>query len=400
MRLLICLAAAAAAAQDLKPLFDGKTLKGWHQCNGKATYSVEKGEIVGRTVEGSPNSFLCTDREYGDFVLELETKTDPVLNSGIQIRSHKYATDQEVITENKGSRRVRHPAGRIHGYQVEIANEASGSSGGIYDEARRGWVANIATDPAASKAFKDNQWNKYRIEARGDRIRTWVNGVPAADLTDSMDLTGYIALQVHSFKGPHPAEVRWRNVRLADLGKHQWRRIFDGSTLKGWKVDGGGEWKATDGALYGKQPGGTGPRGLLISEAEYADFTLRLKYKITQGNSGVFFRMASPPSAKEMGFEVEVDPARDAGGLQAPGTRGWLQHTGPVEQTPFYRAGDWNEMTVSAHGRRIVVHVNGKQASQSLDDPGRLTGHLALQLNPRTALEVWYKDIDILEKAR
>jgi hypothetical protein len=374
---------------EMQPLFDGKTLDGWRQCNGKATYHAEGGQIVGRTAEGSPNSFLCTEREYGDFILEYETKTDPALNSGVQVRSHQYATAVG-----------RHPAGRVYGYQVETATEKSGASGGIYDEARRAWVANIAQDPVASKAFKDNQWNKYRVEARGDLIQTWVNGVPCAKLTDSMDLAGFIALQVHSYKGDKPAEVRWRNIRIDDLGRHRWRRIWDGATLNGWKVDGGGEWKVVDGALRGTQPGGSGPRGFLVSDADFDDFTLRLRYRIATGNSGVFFRMAAPPSPKEMGFEVEVDPARDPGGLQAPGTRGWLVHTGPIEQTPYYRKDDWNELTVSAHGRRIVVHVNGTKASESLDDPGRTTGRFALQLNPRTPLEVWFKDIEVLEKAR
>lgn len=395
MRLFLCLVPVVLSAQ-MKPLFDGRTLAGWTQCNGKATYRVENGEIVGLTAEGSPNSFLCTDREYGDFVLEFETKTDPRLNSGVQIRSHRYSADTEVLTENKGKRKARHPAGRVYGYQVEVSNEEAGTSGGIYDEARRGWVANIVSDPAASKAFRDNQWNRYRVEASGDSIRTWVNGVPCANLTDSMDLTGFIALQVHSFKGDRPAEVRWRNLRIEDRGKRSWTRIFDGTTMSGWKKDGGGVWTIVEGALKGTQPGGSGPRGFLISERAYGDFTLRLKYKILSGNSGVFFRMSDPPSPKEMGFEVEVDPERDAGGLQAPGTRGWLVHTGPIGNTPHALAKDWNEMTISAHGRRITVHVNGVKASESVDDPGRLEGKFALQLNPRLPLEVWFKDIEVM----
>ena len=155
---------AMAAAPAWTPLFDGKSLKGWKPCNGSATYKVEKGVIVGTTAEGSPNSFLCTEKSYGDFVLEFEVQVDPRLNSGVQIRSHQKET------------------GRVYGYQVEIANEKEGVSGGIYDEARRGWLANIAQNPTASKAFKDNHWNKYRVEAMGDHIQVTVNGVAAADL--------------------------------------------------------------------------------------------------------------------------------------------------------------------------------------------------------------------------
>jgi len=177
-----CQSAPQPPEEGMVPLFDGRTLNGWKQLNGKATYKVEDGMIVGTTVPGSPNSFLCTTKNYGDFILEFEVKVDPELNSGVQIRSHQYEHDVTVHTMgSRGPVTRSWKAGRVHGYQVEISNEATGTSGGIYDEARRGWLANIKDDPAASKAFKDNQWNKYRIEAIGDSIKTFVNGVPCAD---------------------------------------------------------------------------------------------------------------------------------------------------------------------------------------------------------------------------
>ncbi len=132
-------AAALSAAAGPVPLFDGRSLKGWEVCNGQATYRVEDGAIVGRTAEGSPNSFLCTTRDYGDFVLEFETKTDPVLNSGVQIRSHRYVGDAGArVFDGTRIAERKFPKGRVYGYQVEISNEQSGASGGIYDEARRG----------------------------------------------------------------------------------------------------------------------------------------------------------------------------------------------------------------------------------------------------------------------
>jgi hypothetical protein len=185
-----------------------------------AKYHVEDGAIVGTTVEGSPNTFLCTEKEYGDFILEFEVKVDPGLNSGVQIRSHAYETEKTTWIERDGKKRQRvFPAGRVHGYQVEISNEAAGTSGGIYDEARRGWLQNIADNPKASKAFKDNQWNKYRVECRGDSIKTFVNGVPCADLKDSMDPRGLIGLQVHGVRGDPKLQVRWRNLRIQVLDK-------------------------------------------------------------------------------------------------------------------------------------------------------------------------------------
>jgi hypothetical protein len=221
---LVVLSALTAAAAEEKwvSLFDGKTLSGWVVKSGFAKYRAEDGAIVGSTVEGSPNTFLCTEKNYGDFILEFEVNDDPRLNSGVQFRSHTYPkeTTLELKAANGKQNKRTFPAGRVYGYQVEIANEAAGTSGGIYDEARGcGWLADITKDPAASKAFKDNQWNKYRIECRGSSIKTWVNGVHCANLTDSSDASGFIGLQVHQIKTEKPLEVRFRNLRIQELSK-------------------------------------------------------------------------------------------------------------------------------------------------------------------------------------
>jgi len=199
-------------------LFDGKTLNGWSVHSGFAKYSVEDDAIVGTTVKGSPNSFLCTDREYGDFVLEFEVLLDPELNSGVQIRS-KIAETEKVFVfsgrDGQPQKRVA-PPDRVYGYQVEIATEKAGSSGSIYDEARRAFMlASTKSDPQASKAFKDGQWNKFRIECKGDNIKTWINDVPCVDLRDDMTSRGIIGLQVHGIgNDAGPYHVRWRNIRI------------------------------------------------------------------------------------------------------------------------------------------------------------------------------------------
>lgn len=194
-------------------LFDGKTLKGWIQRGGKAKYTVEDGCIVGTTVTNTPNSFLCTEQEYGDFILELEFKVDPQLNSGVQIRSQCFDKPTEVQWQGKT---IKIPAGRVNGYQVEIDPSARAWTGGIYDEGRRGWLYNLEKNPDARNAFKKNEWNKLRVEAKGDLIKTWINDVPAAELKDSMTPKGFIALQVHSAK-QQGLQVRFKNIRLKKL---------------------------------------------------------------------------------------------------------------------------------------------------------------------------------------
>lgn len=221
------LAGATSAGQDeWQSLFDGKTLDGWVQRNGKALYAVEDGAIVGTTVLNTPNSFLCTEKMYADFVLELEFLVEPGMNSGIQIRSHSYKHYND---------------GQVHGYQIEIDTSDRAWSGGIYDEGRRGWLYSLKDRSEAQAAFKQGQWNHYRVEAIGDRIRTWVNGVPAADLTDDMTATGFIALQVHNSKTAGQ-KIKWRNIRIQDIsGKAA------SKTLKALIVDGQNnhDWKGT-----------------------------------------------------------------------------------------------------------------------------------------------------------
>jgi hypothetical protein len=164
--LVLSLITTGAMAGEWKDLFDGETLNGWSVHSGYAKYRVEDGEIVGVAVKGSPNTFLCTNKEYGDFILEFEVKCNPRLNSGVQIRSH-IAEDPMFFVFRRPDGRPRQrliPPDRVYGYQVEIASADTGTSGGIYDEARRGFfLADLTDNPAAEKAFKDEKWNKYRI---------------------------------------------------------------------------------------------------------------------------------------------------------------------------------------------------------------------------------------------
>jgi hypothetical protein len=196
-------------------LFNGKDLDAWVQHGGKAKYRALDGQIVGSSVPGTANSFLCTKRNYSDFILELEFKVDPSLNSGVQIRSECF--DEPKTVELNG-KQIKIAAGRVHGYQVEIDPSARAWTGGIYDEGRRGWLQDLKENEAARKAFKQGEWNKFRIECSGDSIKTWLNGVPAADLRDSVTPSGFIALQVHGVKDKkEPLEVRFRNLRIKEL---------------------------------------------------------------------------------------------------------------------------------------------------------------------------------------
>lgn len=186
-------------------LFNGKNLDGWTQRGGVAKYHVEDGVIVGTTVPKTPNSFLCTDKDYGNFILEVEYKVDPNLNCGIQFRSLS---------------RPDYKNGQVHGYQAEIDPSDRGWSAGIYDEGRKGWLNDLSKNPEARYAFKQNDWNHYRIEAIGNHLVTFINGVRAADLIDDTTAKGFIALQVHGIGNKTEImQVRYRNIRIQDLGE-------------------------------------------------------------------------------------------------------------------------------------------------------------------------------------
>jgi 3-keto-disaccharide hydrolase len=284
----------------------GKDLSNWTQLNGTATYNIKKGVITGSTVKGSPNSFLCSKVNYGDFILEFDTWFDPQMNSGVQIRSESLSDYQD---------------GRVHGYQVEMDPSTRAWSGGIYDEARRGWLYTLDKNPAGQKALKVGDWNHYRIEAIGNSIRTWINGVPCADLIDEMTPKGFIALQVHSI-GNNDSKVglhvKWKNIKIitTNLKKHRtkytpvipqvsfldnaltereskdgWKLLFDGKTPIGWmnaksKVFPSGGWVIRDGQITVKP--GTGTGGDIVTTDKYKDFELIVDFMYTPGaNSGI-----------------------------------------------------------------------------------------------------------------
>src|SRR5688572_13291423 len=178
----------AADKPEAAMLFDGKTLQGWKQLGGAADYQVIDGAIVGSSKPGVPNSFLVTEKTYGDFILEFDVRQDVgPTNSGVQFRSLSRPDFEN---------------GRVHGYQTDIDPSPRQWSGGIYEEAQRGWFYTGEMNPPGKSLYKFGQWNRFRIEAIGPRLRVWINGEPAADVIDAASASGFIGLQVHSIDKP------------------------------------------------------------------------------------------------------------------------------------------------------------------------------------------------------
>lgn len=385
MMFAITACAATESAHDeigFVPLFDGQTLDGWRKVGGGATYHVEEGDIVGKRGPG-PNTFLRTEKQYHDFILKLEFKLDIVGNSGVQFRSHQQNGD-----------------GRVFGYQCEIDPSDRRWSGGIYDESRRAWLYPLADQPEKQAAFKLDDWNEYVIKTDGPHLQTWVNGVRCADLLDVMDLSGFIALQVH---GGKQGQIRWRNIRLKDLGQTSWRPLFDGKTLNGWSTKGGGDWRIDNGAIHGVISASQTKQGLLMTEQTYTDFAVRAKFKINQGDSGLYFRVAQADSDDGVaGVQAQlINDNEEVTGLYETAGRGWIVKPNAEIVKKHFKPDQWNEVTVIAIGSRIAVKLNGYQTVELLDDQqGRRDGRIALQLHSNQDMDVEFKDIEIIDLAK
>ena len=183
---------------------------------------------------------------------------------------------------------------------------------------------------------------------------------------------------------------------LAAIGAaERWQPLWDGKTLTGWHVIGKGEWKIENGAIHATHVKTENEFGHLVTDKTYKDFTVRLKYKAVKGNSGLYFRVEEKGFSGVSGFQAEIDAEKDAGGLYETNGRAWVVQPKPEDVKKWFQPGEWNEMTVSAHGGHLVVTVNGHKSAEVKNDPGRAEGKFALQVHAGQDCDVWFKDIEI-----
>ncbi len=369
------------------PLFNGETLNDWTIKGGEAHYEVRDEIIVGSTVHDTPNTFLTTDSMYGDFILELDYKVDSTVNSGIQIRSNSFH---------------HYMNGRVHGYQIEIDPSDRAWSAGIYDEARRGWLCTMDSNPKAQQAFKPNDWNHYRIEALGDTLKTWINDVPAAYLIDDKTSSGFIGLQVHSIGKDQKAgtEIQWKNIRILtdslskysrkstlkpiitknqltiDEEKNGWKLLWDGSTIDGWRgarlnhfpAEG---WIIENGELIVLSSGGeeSAAGGDIVTNDLYGNFELKLDFKLTKGaNSGIKYFVdteLNKGSGSSIGLEYQIldddnHPDAQLGNRKDSRTLASLYDLIIVNpDKPVNPIGEWNHARILSKDNHVEHWLNG-----------------------------------------
>ena len=388
--IMISLISFSVSAQEAKwtELFNGKNLKGWTKINGTADYKVVDKTIVGISKMGTPNTFLITKKMYGDFILEFDFKVDDGLNSGVQFRSNSFKEFKN---------------GTVHGYQFEIDPSQRAWTGGIYDEARRGWLYPMTYNPEGQTAFKNNEWNTARIEAVGNSIRTWVNGIQCSELLDDVTQTGFIGLQVHAIysKDHEGKTVSWRNIRIMTENIEQfkspenesivqintiantisereaeegWKLLWDGKTTNGWrgaKLDKFPEkgWSIEDGILKVHKSGGgeSTNGGDIVTTRPYKNFMLKVDFKITEGaNSGIKYFVDTdlnkgPGSAIGCEFQILDDAKHPDAKLGVNGNRtlGSLYDLIAAPKDKPFRGGFFNTAMVVVKGNHVEHWLNG-----------------------------------------
>jgi hypothetical protein len=356
-----------------EPLFDGQTLAGWSNPYSWGKARVEDGEI---RLTADKKFFLVTNREFGDFEFEGEVKVpEGPANSGFMFRCH--------VEPDK-----------VHGYQAEVDPSERQWAGGLYDEGRRGWLHPLKDDPKARAAFDRAAWNRFRIRCVGDHIQIFVNGVPTTDYRDAMDLFGPIGLQHHGEKGQ---TYRFRNLRIQSLGRHAWRPLFNGSNLDGWRTLPGGTWSVKEGTIVGEAMSDETRHGQLVLARPLGDFTVRLQFKLVQGNSGIYFRAREVATEQNLhGLQAEITPDSGGGALYETGGRRMIAQPPKDTVAKFYKPGAWNTLVISTHADRIVLNVNGTQTVDLLDEDGPSEGLLAIQLHGGEATRIEVKDVEEL----
>jgi len=377
-------ASAQKSEADWEMLFNGKDLSGWRHINGNHKVEAKDGMIVATTVPGEPNGFLVTEKEFADFILELDVSIDTTMNnSGIQFRS---LSNSEYMNY------------RLHGFQMEVDPKPQRWSGSIYDEARRGWLYTTELNPASKSAFRNNTWNHYRIECFGTSNRTWVNGVPVSHLIDNETVKGMIGLQMHSNNPNDPIppgdhQIRFRNIRIKtkniqpsppddifivnlipnDLSsqekKNGYSLLWDGKTSNGLlganlEKFPESDWVIEQGGLTIKESKAKEKKSLFFKNP-YAAFELKFDFRLAESaDSGIKYLLAKPDESAQ-GLEFQIQDDMLPGGVQRENQKEYLASLNGLvasQQTIFSkrRIGQWHTAMIRVYPDNRIEHwLNG-----------------------------------------
>ena len=381
-------AVAAGTPDAFSPLFDGKTLKGWHALPG-GSWEVKDGLLIGTSAKAERrHGLLVSDRTYDDFVVRFKFRVVQG-NSGFYFRSEKVPG-----------------AVGVHGFQAEV--DRTNKTGGLYETGGRAWVRQ--PDPKATRGlYKPGQWSEMSVTAIGRYVAVRLNGTKTAELRDDPGrLKGHFAMQLH---GGMEMEVQFKDIEIrrpnaaeiAEAGDDAgFTPMFNGKDLTGWQTT--GNWLVEmDGTVTLKpRPGERGWQrygAYLTTQRKYKDFVLDLEFKFgPRGNSGVFLRVADPKSQVNSGFEVQILDTHGKKKLTAHDCGGVIGTAIPTKNM-VKPAGQWNRYTITCKGPKVKVVLNGEQiidldlSKSGLKDRPP-AGYIGFQ---DEAKPVWYRNVRIKE---
>lgn len=391
-------------------LYNGKNLDGWTPLGGKCTFEAQGEVIVGTCVPGTASTYLSTERtDYSDFIFTAELKWIVDGNTGVMFRAQSK--------EGKKGASVFGPQ-----CEMEAFSKQRFWSGGIYGQGVGGWRYPLWLDAhsEAREAVEEGQWNRITIQAIGDTVKTWVNGIPAAHWIDSQYKQGYFGLQIH--KGSE-GTIHFRNIKVKELTEatgaapettaatenwtdlfasgdfSNWQNIKGKAISKGWSID-------EQGVVHrsGIKPGS------IATKKDYTDFELTFDWKISEaGNSGIKYRTRGSLGPE---YQILDDEKHKDGAIPSHRAASLYELATAPDSKPINPVGEWNRGRIKAEGKRLQHWLNGEkvvdieygssewvkkfEASKykKHEGFGSWTGPIQLQDH---ADEVWFRNLKIRE---
>jgi hypothetical protein len=396
-----------AAESTFKPLFNGKSLKGWSPTPG-GQWQVKDGAIVGTSAKSERrHGILLSDQMYSDFVVKAKFRVISG-DSGFYFRAKRVKSGVSV-----------------NGFQVEV--DTSQETGGLYETGGRGWVHKPTAQVVKQRKYKRGEWTDLELSAIGRNIIVKINGVVSTELkNDKGRLKGHFGLQLHGGQDMHVEfrdimiqqvkeakaqsacdvheidSVQLLNEKPAATKKTGFTEMFNGKDLTGW--DTGGNWVVEKGSVITLKPR-PGERGwsrykdYLTTNRKYGNFVLDLEFKFNaKGNSGVFMRIGDLKNHVTSGFEVQILDTHGKKKFGAHDCGGVIGTSSPTKMM-VKPAGEWNRYIITVKDHRFKVILNGEQIqdldlskSKLKDRPAK--GYISFQ---DEAKRIWYRNVRIKE---
>ncbi len=413
----------AQQPSDWIQLFNGKDFTGLTIEEKPANFSVKDSSIVlHMTDKSTRQAFIRTNKQYKDFILQFDCKRDSNFDSGILLRGILMPKDAPIA---------------MNGYMIKIdPSQTRLWTGGIFMDFgnKSEWLYSLENDKLAQQAEKVNEWNHYRVEAIGNRIKVWINGIPTANLMDNRYTNGYIAFKIHRLKEITPKwnekmEARFKNIKIISVKPERftqamhipvrqtnakWTQLFNGKDLTGFKqVGADGKITVEDGNIVLYKTPNTLEHTFLRTNEKYKDFILELDAKRDPSfQYGILFRAINAPDTAHVrlyGYQVKIDHTKRqwTGGIfdDFGNTWNWMSDLtdNPVAQKAEKPVGEWNHWRFEVIGDNISVWLNGIQTANLKNDKYK-EGYVAFKIhflkskNPVADSNSWFKNIQIIEK--